>query len=115
MKRFADVFRIYRLGRLTVVGFPGEDLPDYERSQYGCMELQKLLSSVRCETLAVDLTAAEFIPSSILGLLVSFRKSGADVIVFNPSSEVRRTLDVTRLDRYIHVGRVDLRSSAVAG
>ena len=30
MKRFADVFKIYRLGKLTVVGFPGEDLPDYE-------------------------------------------------------------------------------------
>ena len=108
MGHFSDVFSIYKLGRLTVVGFPATEIPDYDRSLCGSMDLHKLLNKVGCEVLAVDLTAATFIPSGILGLLVSFRKFGIEVFFFNPSDEIRRMLEVTKLERFIHVEHVDL-------
>ena len=108
MKFSSDIFRVYQSGRLTVVGFIGQELPAYDRVEQCRDELAELIKSNDCETLAFDLTGVPFIPSGILGLLVSLGQLGVDVRLYNPSEHVQDVLKTTKLDRRIHVQFVDM-------
>jgi anti-anti-sigma factor len=108
MAAFSDVFKIYQAGPLTVVGFSGTDLPQYERVVTCRNDLSAYLKSQNCRTLAFDLTGVPFIPSGILGVLVSLRQEGFDLLVYNPSPAVQDVLSVTKLDQVIDVRHIDM-------
>ena len=107
MQPISDVFKVYQTGKLTVIGFAGQGFPEYDRVEQCRNELAKLIKTHDCETLAFDLTGVPFIPSGVLGLLVSLGKLGVDVHLYNPSEHIQDVLKITKLDRKLHVQFVD--------
>ncbi len=94
-----EVLRVYETGPRTVVGFGGAILPDYFDVAECRDEIMGLLEMHNCKDLAFELTGIQYVPSSMLGLLVSLRKLGIQVHLHNPSKELREVLEITHLDR----------------
>ncbi|MFN0198902.1 MAG: STAS domain-containing protein [Planctomycetaceae bacterium] len=96
-------FKIYARGALTVVGFGGQPVPDLLCLTRYHDALEKLFAEVHCQILAVDLSGVVLIPSGLLGLLTSFRKSGIEVQLHNTSPDIKEVLEMTKLNSLIHV------------
>ena len=60
-----------------------------------------------CEVLAFDLTGVKLVPSGMLGMLASLGRLGVEVLLFNPSDEIREVLEVTRLDTVLQIQKVE--------
>lgn len=89
--------KVYEAGKVTVVGFDGVEVPD-EVCVAGYREqLEKLIDQHQCETLAFDLTGVKLVPSGMLGLLISLKKKGVQIDLFNASEPLREALEVTHL------------------
>lgn len=93
--------RVYEVGPRTVVGL-GHELDELELLECRT-ELNQLVDQYECKVLALDLSGARMVPSAVLGALTSVYKRGVKVHVYNPSSEVREVLRITRLDRILQV------------
>ncbi len=88
---------VYESGKSTVVGFGGIDVPD-DVSIDTCREqLFRLVEEQGCETITFDLTGVRMIPSGIVGLFVSLKTRGLQVVLFNASNEVRTVLERMKL------------------
>ena len=44
----------------------------------------------------------------MLGMLASLGRLGVEVLLFNPSDEIREVLEVTRLDTVLQIQKVEL-------
>jgi anti-anti-sigma factor len=99
----SSVLRVYDTGARTIVGFGGGVTFDDSELLECRDELTQLVTQHDCETLEVDLSGVRYVPSPILGALTSVYKRGVHVHLFNPSTEVRELLRITRLDRLLHV------------
>ncbi|RPI74116.1 MAG: anti-sigma factor antagonist [Planctomycetaceae bacterium] len=97
------ILRVYETGPTTVVGFGDGELPDDIDIAELRDDIIEMLRQHSATRIAFDLTGTEFVPSVILGLLASLRKAGFDVLLCNPSVNVRTVLEVTRLDRLFEV------------
>ena len=104
----SKLFEVYQAGQLTVLGFGGRDvLDDYNVAQ--CRdEIMQLVREHECRALAFDLTGVRLLPSGLLGLLASLKRSGIDVHVFNPTADVREVLEITKLDAFMEVHEVEI-------
>jgi anti-sigma B factor antagonist len=91
------VLQVYEAGKVTVVGFNGIEVPDEVCVAGYRDQLEKLIDEHRCETLAFDLTGVKLVPSGMLGLLVSLKKKGVQIDLFNASDSLREALEVTHL------------------
>ena len=88
---------VYEAGKFTVVGFGGVDVPD-DVSIDSCREqLFRLVEEQGCEAITFDLTGVRMIPSGIVGLLVSLKAHGLQVVLFNASNEVQAVLERMKL------------------
>lgn len=94
-----EMLRVYETGPVTVLGFGGGEISDPIDLGACRAELSSLLQQHQCETLGLDLTGVKYIPSSLLGMLVSLRQQGIDIHLYNPSSDVREVLQITGLER----------------
>lgn len=104
----AGLLQVYESGPLTVVGFGGEDVPD-EVSIAGYREqLFDLVRDHSTETIAFDLTGVKLMPSGMLGLLVSLKRRGMNVELFNASDDVVEVLKTTRLAQLFDLRDVDV-------
>lgn len=104
-----QAIKVYEAGRLTVVGFDGGDESLEDINVAKCRdEIAALVREHSCEVLAFDLTGVKLLPSGLLGLLASLRQLGVEVHLYNPSDDVRDVLDVTKLNRVIHVHDLEL-------
>jgi anti-anti-sigma factor len=103
MKPIADVFQVRKSGRLTVIGVNPDGLADYLRVEQCRNELISILEKAGCVVVRIDLAGIAFIPSGVLGLLVSLRKAGFDVQLQNASAHVREVLRVTKLDKMVEL------------
>lgn len=108
MNSAAYILHVYKAGRLTVVGFGGQDLLDDVNLAECREEIVALVEANDCETLAFDLTGVKLIPSGLLGLLASLRELGIEVQLYNPSDDVREVLAITKLDRIMSIHEVTL-------
>ena len=103
-----DLLQVYETGALAVVGFGGKDVPD-EVSIAGYREqLFRLVEEHETQTLAFDLTGVRLMPSGMLGLLVSLKRRGLNVELFNASNDVIDVLETTRLSKFFDLRDVDL-------
>jgi anti-sigma B factor antagonist len=93
----SGVLQVYEAGKVTVVGFNGVEVPDEICVAGYRDQLEKLIDDHRCETLAFDLTGVKLVPSGMLGLLVSLKKKGVQIDLFNASDSLREALEVTHL------------------
>ncbi len=94
-----ELIRVYETGETTVIGFGDGEMPDQIDIPAMRDEIVELLKQHQSTGIAVDLTGVPYVPSAMLGLLASLKKSGYDVHLYNPSQNVRRVLEVTRLNR----------------
>lgn len=94
-----EMLRVYETGSVTVLGFGGGEISD--RIDLGACraDLTALLHQNQCETLGLDLTGVKYIPSGMLGMLVSLRQQGIAIHLYNPSVDVREVLQITGLER----------------
>jgi anti-sigma B factor antagonist len=102
------VLEVYEAGELTVVGFGGREIID-SVSVADCRdELQELISEHGCRSLALDLTGVRIVPSGLLGLLASVHQKGVEVHLYNANDDVREVLEITQLDRVLHLHEVEV-------
>lgn len=102
------ILEVYEAGPLTVVGFGGREILN-EISVVHCRsELMDLINEHDCTELAFDLTGIKLLPSGLLGVLTSMRQQGVNVHLYNPSSDIRDVLSVTKLDTVIQVHELEL-------
>lgn len=105
------VLRVYSVGKTTVLGFGGEDVPSEFNAAHYRAAISDLLVANSSDTVAFDLTGVNLVPSGMLGLLVSLRKLeelSPTVQVFNPSDDVKEVLQITKLNTMIEVHEVDV-------
>jgi anti-anti-sigma factor len=99
---------IYSVGPLTVLGFYGREVLE-GFTALECRDLIKqIVAEHQCHTIAFDLTNVKLIPSGMLGLFASMKKSGIDVMLFNPSPSIREILEIMRLDTILYIDEVEI-------
>ena len=101
-----NVLKIYQTGELTVVGFGGQDVPDEVCIAAYRDQLFKLVEQNQCKVLAFDLTGVTLVPSGMLGVLTSLASRVERVELYNPSSDVREVLHMTRLESLFDIKEV---------
>ena len=99
---------VYQAGVLTVVGFGGREILDHLNFADCRAELAELIREHDCQALAFDLTGVRLISSDLLGVMASPQCQGIEVHLFNPSNDIREMLEVTRLDKFLHVHEIDV-------
>jgi anti-sigma B factor antagonist len=104
--------RLERRGRLRLAAVAGE-LAN-EKVQAARRGLERALEDPGCAVLVLDLSAASFLDSSGIGLLVSLaaraKAAGCRFCLLDPSPQARKTLELVRLLAYFEVlaGRQEL-------
>uniref|UniRef100_A0A7C2PHC8 Anti-sigma factor antagonist n=1 Tax=Schlesneria paludicola TaxID=360056 RepID=A0A7C2PHC8_9PLAN len=102
------VLEVYETGELTVVGFGGREILDFISVAECRDELQELIREQQCRTLAIDLTGVKIVPSGLLGLMASVHHSGVEVHLYNACDAVREVIEITNLDRVLHLHDIDV-------
>ena len=99
---------VYEAGQLTVIGFGGREVLD-DLNMAECRdEIAELIRYHDCSTLAFDLTGVRLIPSGLLGVLASVHRKGVEIHLYNPSSDIREVLVITKLDKLFHMHELDV-------
>jgi anti-sigma B factor antagonist len=104
----ASSLEVYQAGELTVIGFGGREVLDNLNVAECRDELVALIRDHKCKVLAFDLTRVRLIPSGLLGLLASIRKQGVEVNLYNPSSDIREVLEITKLDQVLQMHALEI-------
>ena len=99
---------VYEAGELTVIGFGGREVLDHMNLAECRDEIAELIRNHSCSTLAFDLTGVRLIPSGLLGLLASVKRQGVEVHLYNASDDIREVLEITKLDRLLHLHEVEV-------
>jgi anti-anti-sigma factor len=105
------IFKVEETGERTVVAFRDwrSSLEVYYESggdvfiSQARQQIDRLRSEHQCQTLAIDLTSVVFMPSWLVGLLVSLQKSGLHIELLRPSDSIREMLQTTKLNRLFEV------------
>jgi anti-sigma B factor antagonist len=108
MPRRHSYLNVYQTGKLTVVSFVSAELLDQIIVSECRAEIAELIKQHACEVLAFDLTGVKLVPSGMLGMLASLGRLGVQVLIYNPSDEIREVLEITRLDSLLQVQQVDV-------
>ena len=103
-----NVLKIYQTGELTVVGFGGQDVPDEVCIAGYRDQLFKMIDECHCKVLAFDLTGVTLVPSGMLGVLTSLRSKVEKVELYNPSTDVREVLRMTRLEQLFEIKDISI-------
>ena len=99
---------VYQAGTLTVLGFEGREFLE-DLNLADCRdEIADLIREYGCKTLAFDLTGVRLISSGLLGIIASTQRGGVEVHLFNPSADIREVLEITKLDKFLHVHELDV-------
>lgn len=101
-----SILKVYQTGELTVVGFGGQDVPDEACIAAYRTELLGLIDHFNCKVMAFDLTGVKFMPSGMLGVLMSIHKKVGQVELYNPSPDVMEVLRITHFDRFFEIKEV---------
>lgn len=102
------LLEVYQAGELTVVGFGGREILDqFSLAEYRD-ELVSLIDEHHCGSLAIDLTGVKIIPSGMLGVLASIHRMNVEVHLYNACDQIREVLEITKLDRVLHLHEVEL-------
>lgn len=104
----SGILTVYEAGKLTVVGFGGQDILDNVNLGACRDELVALIQEHKTEVLAFDLTGVKLVPSGMLGLIASIKQLEISVHVYNPSEDIRDVLEVTHLDKIVEIHEVEV-------
>ena len=99
----SNLLTITEDGNSLVVAFKSTDVPDDVHIAEYRVQLYEQLKSSECTIVRFDLTGIHYLPSGLLGLLISVKHRGLDVEVANASTIIRESLAETRLDQFIKI------------
>ena len=108
MEEQSSPLEVYATGKVTVVGFGGNDVPlDFNFAWYR-EYFQALISEQQCKVFAIDLEGVTQVPSGFLGVVTSLRDLGVDIELYNVEADIRDVLELTRLDQFLSIRDVDV-------
>ncbi|MDC0274004.1 MAG: STAS domain-containing protein [Planctomycetaceae bacterium] len=108
MSSGSKALELYQAGPLTVIGFYGRQILEGITPLDCRTELENIISDYHCRTIAFDLTGMRLLPSGMLGLFASVKKTGVDILLYNAGRDVREVLEVTKLDTMLELFEVDV-------
>lgn len=101
MARDMRFLEIRETGKRTVVAFRQADTWDFQFLAHCADELDDLVEHQAFETLAFDLRGIERLSTTLIGIFVSFRRSGLTIELLNPSREIVEVLETMHLEGLI--------------
>lgn len=99
----SGLLEIQRNEREAIVRFQSWDFPSDARLEDCRRELDAWLEANDCGVLTFDLDGVAIIPSTMLGLFLTYRQRGLRIRIVNPSEHVVAVLEITRLTSKIEV------------
>ena len=103
-----DLFEIREAGTVSIVRFL-QQIDDFSHRTSDLHEqLARFVGDNSCLKLVIDLRDTSYLPSSVLGVLVQLRNQGCEVHLSNASEDVVEVMQVTQLNRLIHVNETEV-------
>ena len=103
-----DLFEIREAGTVSIVRFM-QQIDDFShRTTDLHSQLSRFVGDNSCLQLVIDLRSTTYLPSSVLGVLVQLHNGGCEVHLANASEDVAEVMQVTQLNRMIHVNEVEV-------
>lgn len=103
-----DLFEIREAGTVSTVRFM-QQIDDFSHRTSDLHEqLARFVGDNSCLKLVIDLRDTKYLPSSVLGVLVQLYNGGCEVHLANASEDVAEVMQVTQLNRMIHVNEVEV-------
>jgi anti-anti-sigma regulatory factor len=103
MSKRTEILEISSKDNEAVVRFRSLEFPNELVLEQCRADLEEYLKSHPCELLTFDLKGVVIIPSTMLGLFLTFRQRGIRIRILNPSEHVIAVLQVTKLMSKIEV------------
>lgn len=92
-------------GNRLSIGFPGQKVP----SPTVIADCQSLIDDTiakhNVEIVSFNVGELDFVPSQMLGFLISLRNRGLEIEFVDPSDFIVESLQVTHLDKYFQIRR----------
>ncbi len=101
-KEFATLTLVQN-GESTIVSFGGCEILDQVNVAACREQITEIVKQNQTKTLSFEMTGVRFIPSGMLGLLVSLRDIVTKIQILNPSEDVREVLEITKLNQIFEV------------
>ena len=95
--------RVSHNGDVTTIGFGDEEILDQINIAAVREQIADIVVQNHSQTLAIDMTGVQLIPSGLLGLLASLRNSVRTIQILNPSQDVIEVLQITKLNQLFEV------------
>ena len=92
------LLKVHETGDVTIIGFVNEPYLGATQVKAMSEELADIIDKHDPKVLQFDLTGVALMTSDMLGHLLSLRKSGVDIVLYNPSEDVRQIMKTTKLD-----------------
>lgn len=89
--------KIYEIGSRAVVGFGGQEIMEIIDIAILRDQIADLIKESGCKEIVFDLSGVKYVPSGLLGVIVSVKSSSVKATVRNPSDDVREVLEITHL------------------
>lgn len=103
-----DLFEIREAGTVSTVRFM-KQIDDFSHRTTDLHEqLSRFVGDHACLKLVIDLRETRYLPSSVLGVLVQLHSGGCEVHLANASEDVVDVMQVTQLDRLIHINETEV-------
>lgn len=102
------LFDVIEEGTFSIVRFRTDIEEASTRASEVYDDLTRFVGQVECLKLAIDLSAMRYIPSSILGIFARLPGQGIEVHLAGASPDIIEVLQVTQLDRILHVNKIEL-------
>lgn len=85
-------------GDVTVVGFRGDTFLGATHIPLLQESINRIINEHQPKVLQFDLSGVALLTSDMLGFFISIKNRGIDIALYNPSEDVRKVIEVTRLD-----------------
>lgn len=104
----SDLFEVREAGVVSIVRFADEIGSFSQRTADLHEQLSRFIGEQECLKIVIDLRDTTYLPSSVLGVMVQLHNQGCEVNLANASDDVAEVLEITQLDRMIHVNKIDV-------
>jgi anti-anti-sigma factor len=103
-----DLIEIREAGTVSIVRFM-QQIDDFSHRTSDLHEqLSRFVGDNECLKLVIDLRETTYLPSSVLGVLIQLHNAGCEVHLANASEDVAEVMQVTQLNRMIHVNETEV-------
>lgn len=108
---FEEHLDVQEAGGFSIVRFRMDISEVGDRSEDVFESLRRFVSAYNCLKIAFDVSEHPFLPSSVLSLLIRLHtQEGVEVHIVNASEAIVEIINVTQLNRLMHVNEIEIGS-----